>query len=70
MAWPPTRGRPIVAKAPYKGAISYSHGPLQGGGWMLSGLATTATQKGQDGLRQSFCEKDNPTPLNSRNFKD
>ncbi|RRT34255.1 hypothetical protein B296_00039234 [Ensete ventricosum] len=35
----PTRGRPAVAKFPCKGTTDYGQGPLQGGGWMLPGLA-------------------------------
>ncbi|RWV85410.1 hypothetical protein GW17_00052797 [Ensete ventricosum] len=32
--------------------------------------ATTMAQKGQEGLGQSFCEKDDPTPMNLGNFED
>ncbi|RRT68856.1 hypothetical protein B296_00017232 [Ensete ventricosum] len=79
---PPTKGRSATVMAPYKGAMGCStcsavpvraigcRAPARAKAATACVGATTATQRGQDGLRQSFCEKDNPTPLNSRNFKD
>ncbi|RZR99613.1 hypothetical protein BHM03_00029206 [Ensete ventricosum] len=126
-AWPPARGRPVIAKAPYKGATGCGQGPLQGGNWILPrparrgssrpwaqplaarrpqgrpavgrpqraiangqptrggcngqgcrraralvacAGAVAAAQRGQEGLGQSICEKDDRTPLNLGNFED